>query len=81
MMTNFEQAIVQSIAAFIVLLAFVVTASMLLLTLIESYLVVGGGVILLGLERTDSPPLRPKATLAMSSASVSDSFFSTLCLP
>ena len=49
MMTNFEQAIVQSIAAFIVLLAFVVTASMLLLTLIESYLVVGGGVILLGL--------------------------------
>src|SRR5260370_39681854 len=49
MMTNFEQAIVQSIAAFIVLLAFVVTASMLLLTLIESYLVVGGVVILLGL--------------------------------
>ena len=49
MMTNFEQAIVQSIAAFIVLLAFVVTAAMLLLTLIESYLVVGGGVILLGL--------------------------------
>ena len=49
MMTNFEQAIVQSVAAFIVLLAFVVTAAMLLLTLIESYLVVGGGVILLGL--------------------------------
>ena len=49
MMTNFEQAIVQSIAAFIVLLAFVITSAMLLLTLIESYLVIGGGVILLGL--------------------------------
>ncbi len=49
MMTNFEQAIVQSVSAFIVLLAFVVTAAMLLLTLVESYLVIGGGVILLGL--------------------------------
>jgi type IV secretion system protein TrbL len=49
MVTNFEQAIVQSVAAFIVLLAFVITASMLLLTLVESYLVIGGGVILLGL--------------------------------
>ncbi len=49
LITNFEQAIVQSIAAFIVLLAFVVTAAMLLLTLVESYLVIGGGVILLGL--------------------------------
>ncbi len=47
--TNFELAIVQSMSAFIVLIAFVVTAAMLLLTLIESYLVVGGGVILLGL--------------------------------
>jgi type IV secretion system protein TrbL len=47
--TDFEQAIVQSVAAFIVLLAFVVTASLLLLTLVEAYLVVGGGVILLGL--------------------------------
>src|SRR5579885_3753350 len=47
--TNIELAIVQSAAAFIVLLSFVITASMLLLTLIESYLVVGGGVILLGL--------------------------------
>jgi len=47
--TNFEQAIVQSAAAFIVLLSFVITASMLLLTLVESYLVIGGGVILLGL--------------------------------
>ena len=49
LMTNLEQAIVQSVAAFIVLLTFVVTAAMLLLTLVESYLVVGGGVILLGL--------------------------------
>jgi type IV secretion system protein TrbL len=47
-MTNFELAIVQSLSAFVVLLAFVVTAAMLLLTLIESYLVVGGGVLLLG---------------------------------
>jgi type IV secretion system protein TrbL len=49
LVTDFEQAIVQSVAAFIVLLAFVVTASLLLLTLVEAYLVVGGGVILLGL--------------------------------
>lgn len=49
MVTHFEQAIVQSVAAFIVLLAFVITASMLLLTLVESYLVIGAGVILVGL--------------------------------
>src|SRR6266851_4745672 len=49
LMTDIELAIVQSVSAFIVLLAFVITAAMLLLTLIESYLVVGGGVILLGL--------------------------------
>ena len=49
LMTNFELAIVQSVSAFVVLIAFVVTAAMLLLTLIETYLVVGGGVILLGL--------------------------------
>jgi type IV secretion system protein TrbL len=49
MVTNVELVIVQSVSAFIVLLSFVITASMLLLTLIESYLVVGGGVILLGL--------------------------------
>ena len=36
-------------SAFIVLISFVITAAMLLLTLIESYLVVGGGMILLGL--------------------------------
>lgn len=49
LMTNFELAIVQSVSAFVVLVAFVITAAMLLLTLIETYLVVGGGVILLGL--------------------------------
>jgi len=49
LMTNFELAIVQSVSAFVVLLAFVITAAMLLLALIESYLVVGGGVLLLGL--------------------------------
>jgi len=49
MMTNIELAIVQCVSAFVVLLSFVITASMLLLTLIESYLVVSGGVILLGL--------------------------------
>ena len=47
-MTDIELAIVQSISAFVVLLSFVITAAMLLLTLIESYLVVGGGVLLLG---------------------------------
>lgn len=49
LMTNLELAIVQSVAAFFVLLSFVVTAAMLILTLIEAYLIVGGGVILLGL--------------------------------
>ena len=48
-MTNIELAIVQSVAAFFVLFSFVITAAMLILTLIEAYLVVGGGVILLGL--------------------------------
>ena len=45
---DIELAIVQSVSAFLVLISFVVTAAMLLLTLIEAYLVVGGGVILLG---------------------------------
>ncbi|HVB81352.1 MAG TPA: P-type conjugative transfer protein TrbL [Candidatus Binataceae bacterium] len=48
LMTDVELAIVQSVSAFVVLLSFVVTAAMLLLTLIEAYLVVGCGVILLG---------------------------------
>jgi type IV secretion system protein TrbL len=47
LMTDIELAIVQSVSAFVVLLSFVITAAMLLLTLIEAYLVVGGGVILL----------------------------------
>lgn len=48
MTTNIELAIVQSICGFVVLFAFAVTAADLLLTLVEMYLVVGGGVILLG---------------------------------
>ena len=51
-MTNIELAIVQSVAAFFVLLSFVVTAAMLILTTIEAYLVVGGGVILWDLVPT-----------------------------
>jgi P-type conjugative transfer protein TrbL len=39
LMTNIELAIVQSVAAFFVLLSFVITAAMLILTLIEAYLV------------------------------------------
>lgn len=48
LMSNFEIAIVQSVCGFFVLLAFTVTAAMLLFTLVESYLAVGGGIILLG---------------------------------
>jgi type IV secretion system protein TrbL len=48
LMSNFEIAIVQSVCGFFVLLAFTITAAMLLFTLVESYLIVGGGVILLG---------------------------------
>ena len=77
MMTNIELAIVQSVAAFIVLLSFVVTAAMLLLTLIEAYLVVGGGVILLGWVPTDSPRPPPRDISATSSASASGFFSST----
>jgi type IV secretion system protein TrbL len=47
LMTDIELAI-ETVSAFVVLLSFVITAAMLLLTLIESYLVVGGGVLLLG---------------------------------
>jgi type IV secretion system protein TrbL len=49
LMTSIELAIIQSVSAFIVLLSFVISAAMLLLTLVEAYLVIGGGVILLGL--------------------------------
>src|SRR5712691_3925326 len=48
LLANLELAIVQSICGFIVLIAFAVTAITLLLTLIEAYLVIGGGVLLLG---------------------------------
>jgi P-type conjugative transfer protein TrbL len=47
-MPNIELAIVESVSAFFVLLSFVIAAAALLLTLIESYLVVGGAVLLLG---------------------------------
>jgi type IV secretion system protein TrbL len=48
LMSNFEIAIVQSVCGFFVLLAFTITAAMLLFTLVETYLAAGGGVILLG---------------------------------
>src|SRR6266851_466936 len=48
LMSNFEVAIVQSVCGFFVLLAFTITAAMLLFTLVETYLAAGGGVILLG---------------------------------
>ena len=47
-MPNLELAIVESISAFFVLLSFVIAAAALMLTLIESYLVVGGAALLLG---------------------------------
>ena len=46
-MTNLEIAIVQSVCGFVVLLAFTITAIALLFTG-ETYLAIGGGVILLG---------------------------------
>jgi len=48
LMNNLEVAIVQSVCGFFVLLAFTITAAALLFTLVETYLVVGGGVLLLG---------------------------------
>jgi type IV secretion system protein TrbL len=48
LMPNIELAIVESVSAFIVLLSFVIAAAVLTLTLIESYLVIGGAVMLLG---------------------------------
>jgi type IV secretion system protein TrbL len=48
LMNNLELAIVESICGFAVLFAFAVAAIDVLLTLVEAYLVVGGGVILLG---------------------------------
>ena len=48
MMNNLEIAIVQSVCGFVVLFAFTITAAVLLFTLVESYMAVGGGIILLG---------------------------------
>jgi len=48
MMGNFEIAIVQSVSGFAVLFAFTLTAAMLLFTLVEAYIAIGGGTILLG---------------------------------
>ena len=48
LMSNLEVAIVQSVCGFSVLFAFTITAAALLFTLVEMYLVVGGGVLLLG---------------------------------
>lgn len=47
-MTNFEVAIIQSVCGFVVLLGFTITAIALLFTLVEAYIAIGGGVILLG---------------------------------
>jgi type IV secretion system protein TrbL len=47
-MSNLEIAIVQSISGFAVLFAFTLTAAMLLFTLVEAYIAIGGGTILLG---------------------------------
>jgi P-type conjugative transfer protein TrbL len=47
-MSTLEMAIVQSVCGFFVLLAFTITAAALLFTLVQMYVVVGGGVILLG---------------------------------
>ncbi|MBI3760129.1 MAG: type IV secretion system protein [Deltaproteobacteria bacterium] len=47
LMSNLEIAIVQSVCGFFVLLAFTITAAALLFTLVEAYLAVGGGVLLL----------------------------------
>jgi len=47
-MTTLEMAIVQSVCGFAVLFAFTITAVTLLFTLVESYIAMGAGVILLG---------------------------------
>ena len=46
--SNLEVAIVQSISGFAILFAFTLTAAMLLFTLVEAYIAIGGGTILLG---------------------------------
>jgi type IV secretion system protein TrbL len=47
-MNNLEVAIIQSICGFVVLLAFTITAIALLFTLVEAYIAISGGIILLG---------------------------------
>jgi type IV secretion system protein TrbL len=47
-MNNFEVAIIQSFCGFVVLFAFTITAIALLFTLVEAYIAVSGGIILLG---------------------------------
>ena len=47
-MGNLEIAIVQSVSGFAVLFAFTLTAAMLLFTLVEAYIAIGGGTLLLG---------------------------------
>jgi P-type conjugative transfer protein TrbL len=49
MMTNLEIVIIQSVCGFVVLLAFTITAIALLFTLVEAYIAIGGGVLLLSL--------------------------------
>jgi type IV secretion system protein TrbL len=47
-MNNLEVAIIQSFCGFAVLFAFTITAIALLFTLVEAYIAVSGGIILLG---------------------------------
>jgi hypothetical protein len=47
MISNLEIAIIQSVCGFVVLLAFTITAIALLFTLVEAYIAIGGGVLLL----------------------------------
>jgi type IV secretion system protein TrbL len=46
--THFMMAVVSGIAVLIILLAYIVVATQLILTLVESYIVLGGGVLFLG---------------------------------
>lgn len=47
-MTHLMMAIVSGIAVLVILLAYIVVATQLILTLVESYIVLGGGVLFLG---------------------------------
>jgi type IV secretion system protein TrbL len=46
--THFMMAVVSGIAIIVILLAYIVVATQLILTLVESYIVLGGGVLFLG---------------------------------